>query len=183
MLKRFSTFKKILKYVSFSSLRVFTDVLLPTAHDISSGTSTNSVNSNYFPTSDYIGEIRPASRYPYTFPYFLYPSRKIPIALASHRPDIDAHNYNRTLHVPHHRTNYNYSYNNNNNNNNDNNYDDLDENENVKHFNRILHTFQHNDNLSSVSHKPMANLTNGLMHLQRQLQKQIYDVGEIHFFN
>ncbi|XP_070507904.1 uncharacterized protein [Chironomus tepperi] len=152
------------------------DVLLPTAHDIASGTSTNSVNSNYFPTSDYIGEIRPASRYPYTFPYFLYPSsRKIPIALASHRPDIDAHNYNRTLHVPHHRTNYNYSYNNNNNNN-DNNYDDLDENENVKHFNRILHTFQHNDNFSSVSHKPMANLTNGLMHLQRQLQKQIYDV-------
>lgn len=91
------------------------------------------------------------------------------------------------MHDLHHRTNYNNNYSNNkydnNHNNNDNNYDDLDENENVKHFNhRILHTFQHSDNFSSVSHKPMANLTNGLMHLQRQIQKQIYDVGEMHFY-
>lgn len=58
------------------------------ALDISSGTSTNSINANYFPTSDWIGEIRPRSRYPYNFPYFLYPSNhKIPLALASHRPD------------------------------------------------------------------------------------------------
>lgn len=66
---------------------VFADVL-PTALDISPGTSTNSINDNYFSSSDWIGEIRPRSRYPYNFPYFLYPpSRKIPLALASHRPD------------------------------------------------------------------------------------------------
>jgi hypothetical protein len=66
---------------------VFADIL-PTALDISPGTSTNSINDNYFSSSDWIGEIRPRSRYPYTFPYFLYPpSRKIALALASHRPD------------------------------------------------------------------------------------------------
>lgn len=66
---------------------IFADVL-PTALDISSGTSTNSINANYFPPSDWIGEIRPRSRYPYTFPYFLYPpSHRIPLALASLRPD------------------------------------------------------------------------------------------------
>ena len=97
---------------------VFADVL-PTALDISPGTSTNSINDNYFSSSDWIGEIRPRSRYPYTFPYFLYPpTSKIPMTLASHRPDtIDYYaqynpngtkmhfdgNYSHTLHnLPQH---------------------------------------------------------------------------------
>lgn len=53
------------------------------ALDISSGTATNSINANYFPTSDWIGEIRPRSRYPYTFPYFLYPPNHKTLALAT----------------------------------------------------------------------------------------------------
>jgi hypothetical protein len=140
-------------------------VFLPIAHDPTSGTSTNSVNAHYFPTSDFIGEIRPASRYPYTFPYFLYPpSRKIPLTLASHRPALDAHGLNRTLHSHHHRTNR-YE-------------EDAHEESGGRHGMRMVH----NDSASSFSHMPTANLTNGWMHLQRELRKQFYDVGEDDFY-
>lgn len=67
---------------------IFADIL-PTALDISSGTSTNSINANYFPTNTWIGEIRDRSRYPYSFPYFLFPPKhKNPIVLASQRSEI-----------------------------------------------------------------------------------------------
>lgn len=128
-------------------LRVFADVL-PTALEISSGTATNSVNANYFPPStEIIGEIRDPSRYPYKYPYFLYPpTHKIPLALASHRPAIDAQNFFA--------------------------------------FNR---TSMHSSN--KHRHENATNLVNvngtnnhiGWMHLQRELRKQFYDVGEMKF--
>ncbi|GAB0094871.1 glial cell line-derived neurotrophic family receptor-like, isoform E [Sergentomyia squamirostris] len=58
--------------------------VLTTAHDLSYGTPTNSIN-----ISNFKDNIQPSSTtFPYTFPYFLYPKR-IPLALASHRPAID----------------------------------------------------------------------------------------------
>lgn len=128
--------------LNLTCLLLFPDIFLPSALDLISGTATNSVNSNYFPTSaDFIGEIRDPSRYPYTYPYFLYPpSHKIPYALASHRPAIDAQNYfliNRT----------------------------------EQHFNHRHSNASNVINITSTNHI-------GWMHLQRELRKQFYDVGE-----
>uniref|UniRef100_A0A336M7Z0 CSON012400 protein n=1 Tax=Culicoides sonorensis TaxID=179676 RepID=A0A336M7Z0_CULSO len=60
--------------------------LLPSTLDENSGTATNSVYP-LFPSDI---EEAPPKKYPYTFPYFLYPPKKIPYALASHRPSYDA---------------------------------------------------------------------------------------------
>lgn len=120
--------------------------LFPTALDIYSGTATNSVNV-FPPSTEIIGEIRDASRYPYKYPYFLYPhTHKIPLALASHRPATDAQNFLT--------------------------------------FNR---TSMHSSN--KHRHENATNLFNvngtsnhiGWMHLQRELRKQFYDVGENDF--
>lgn len=135
---------KIAHFLLLNLTLLFPDVFLPSALDLISGTATNSVNANYFPTSaDFIGEIRDPSRYPYTYPYFLYPpSHKIPLALASHRPAIDAQNYFL--------------------------------------INRTEQHFSHrHSNANSTNHF-------GWMHLQRELRKQFYDVGEtfiLHCFN
>lgn len=82
------------------------------ALDISSGTATNSVNANYFPPSDWIGEIRPRSRYPYTFPYFLYPpNHRIPLAFASHHPDTSHDAFNAQHHPDGTKTHFDRIYN------------------------------------------------------------------------
>lgn len=60
--------------------------ILPSTLDENSGTATNSVYP-LFPSDI---EEPPPKKYPYTFPYFLYPPKKIPYALASHRPSYDA---------------------------------------------------------------------------------------------
>lgn len=119
--------------------------ILPTALDHSSGTATNSINSNYFPNPEWIDEPRPASRYPYTYPYFLFPpSHKIPLALASHRPatsDTNAHYiapalYNHTSNSFSSGHAYEHEH-----------EHELDESTNShKHFNHtnLMHKFQHN---------------------------------------
>jgi len=152
---------------------VFTDVL-PSALDIfsSSGTATNSVNSNYFPTSDWIGEIRPASRYPYTYPYFLFPpTHKIPLALASHRPATSIDSYAQ-FHANRTTTNSTTAA------------------DATEHFNRIynnspMHKFQqhfsssnHNNNVSNVIVEHTADA--GRMHQKHnEMRRQFAQIGEM----
>lgn len=149
----------------YSNVTLFyiTDIL-PTALDHSSGTATNSINSNYFPNPEWIDEPRPASRYPYTYPYFLFPpSHKIPLALASHRPatsDSNAHYIAPALynHTSNSFSGHGYEH-------------ELDESTNThnKHFNHsnLMHKFQHNKHnvkqtTDNVRHFNDINSNNGL---------------------
>lgn len=58
--------------------------ILPTSLDESSGTATNSV---YPLVPSEVEDRPPVKHYPYTFPYFLFPPSKIPMALASNGGD------------------------------------------------------------------------------------------------
>lgn len=126
------------------------------ALDISSGTSTNSINANYFPTSDWIGEIRPRSRYPYTFPYFLFPSsNKLSMGFASHRPDSASYDL----------------------------YAQYNPNGTKMHFNRIsndtMHKFpQHFDNVSdlNVSNRSDAQAERAQTH--KEMRREFIEMGE-----
>lgn len=74
------------------NLQCFPDEL-PSSLDETTGTATNSV----YPLFPSDLEERPPKKYPYTFPYFLYPPHKIPVALASHRP-YEVYAYNISTH-------------------------------------------------------------------------------------
>lgn len=133
---------------------IFADVL-PTALDISSGTSTNSINANFYPSSDWIGEIRPRSRYPYTFPYFLYPpSHKIPLALASHRPDTTY-----DLYAQYNPNGTKMHFN--------------------GHYNHTMHKFpQHFENVSDFDVNNRSDAHEGRSQTQKEMRREFKDIGK-----
>lgn len=153
----------------------FSDVFF-SALDSSSGTATNSVNTNYFPSASDIEPVIPKKVFPYKYPYFLFPpSHKIPLALASHRPATSDSYYSPA-------TIYSYDNNNHNNYNISSPYDMDDAlNTNLKHFNRknsSLHKFQHQHQGTFIDN--MDDKTLHINNFNRTISSSTPDVVKLH---
>lgn len=119
--------------------------------------------------SEWIGEIRPRSRYPYSFPYFLFPPKhKNPIVLASQRseiitahevyapsPSLDSfdHFNDTTTQLMHHSRN--------------------------SHYNHSMHKFsKHNENVNGMMNVGIGTDGTYNSHAQKIMRKEFHNFGK-----